>query len=159
GGIKGGGTLKNTIVANNFPGGNCAVVGVSAGHNLSSDGSCGFTAPGDLNNTDPMLGPLTNNGGPTETHALLAGSPAIDAGSGDCPPAGADQRGIVRAQGAACDIGAYEATGCIHAAPGLVGWWPLDETSGTTVTEVVSGRNGTALPGPIGGFAGSGPVT
>jgi len=51
---------------------------------------------------------LAANGGPTQTHALLAGSPAIDAGSPDCPPPFFDQRGIVRPQGAACDIGAFE---------------------------------------------------
>jgi CSLREA domain-containing protein len=56
---------------------------------------------------DPKLGPLAANGGPTLTHALLPGSPAIDAaGSADCP--GKDQRGVNRPQGAACDIGSYE---------------------------------------------------
>jgi hypothetical protein len=57
---------------------------------------------------DPLLGPLTNNGGPTQTHALLAGSPARDAGSntGSLP---FDQRGFARVRGAAPDIGAFEA--------------------------------------------------
>jgi CSLREA domain-containing protein len=56
---------------------------------------------------DPKLGPLANNGGPTRTHALLLGSPAIDAASTpDCPTI--DQRGVLRPQGAACDIGSYE---------------------------------------------------
>jgi CSLREA domain-containing protein len=56
---------------------------------------------------DPKLGPLANNGGPTQTHALLLGSPAIDAASTpDCPTI--DQRGVLRPQGAACDIGSYE---------------------------------------------------
>jgi hypothetical protein len=53
--------------------------GGSLGHNLDSDGSCGFTAPTDLSNVDPLLGPLQENGGPTPTHALQLGSPAIDA--------------------------------------------------------------------------------
>jgi CSLREA domain-containing protein len=103
-------TLKNTIVANN-QGAQCAVFAgslTSAGHNMSSDGSCGLTAPGDQPNTDPQLGPLGDNGGPTQTHDLLPGSPAIDAGSGDCPPPVDDQRGISRPQGAGCDIGAFE---------------------------------------------------
>jgi hypothetical protein len=52
-----------------------------------------------------MLFPLQDNGGPTETHALRPGSPAIDAGSLDCPPT--DQRGEARPVGA-CDIGAFE---------------------------------------------------
>jgi CSLREA domain-containing protein len=56
---------------------------------------------------DPRLGPLTNNGGPTQTHALLLGSPAIDAASTpDCPSN--DQRGVLRPQGPACDIGSFE---------------------------------------------------
>ncbi|MCG8653270.1 MAG: Ig-like domain-containing protein [Pirellulales bacterium] len=58
---------------------------------------------------DPLLGPLANNGGPTATHALLAGSPAIDAGSN---PLGFqfDQRGVgfERESGAATDVGAFE---------------------------------------------------
>lgn len=56
---------------------------------------------------DPRLGPLTDNGGPTRTHALLLGSPAIDAASTpDCLTS--DQRGVLRPQGGACDIGSYE---------------------------------------------------
>jgi len=53
----------------------------SKGYNLSSDTACDFDATGDMNNIDPKLGPLQNNGGPTQTEALLAGSPAIDAGN------------------------------------------------------------------------------
>ena len=66
----------------------------------------GSTLP--LPNTNPDLGPLADNGGPTFTHALLAGSPAIDTASDDCPPPITDQRGVTRPQGPACDIGAYE---------------------------------------------------
>ena len=61
-----------------------------------------------------MLGPLQDNGGPTFTHALLAGSPAIDARNPAAPGSGGnaceatDQRGVARPQGAACDIGAFE---------------------------------------------------
>ncbi len=81
---------------------------VSLGHNLDSDGSCGLSAPGDLSGVDPLLGELADNGGPTLTHPLLAGSPAINAGDdAECPAA--DQRGAPRPSGAGCDIGAYEA--------------------------------------------------
>jgi hypothetical protein len=66
-----------------------------------------MTGPGDQVNTDPMVGPLAENGGPTLTHALLTGSPAIDAGDDAVCPA-TDQRGVSRPQGVACDIGAYE---------------------------------------------------
>jgi len=57
----------------------------SLGYNLSSDDAGGYlNGPGDQTNTDPLLGPLQDNGGPTFTHALLPGSPAIDKGnSGD----------------------------------------------------------------------------
>jgi predicted outer membrane repeat protein len=98
-------TLQNTIVANSLGGANCFSV-ISLGNNLSSDNSCGGGS-GDLLNADPLLGPLANNDGPTSTHALLAGSPAADAGN-TATCAATDQRGIARPQGSACDIGAFE---------------------------------------------------
>jgi CSLREA domain-containing protein len=105
--------LLNTIIADNTSSagpGNCNVQDMviqSEGHNLDSDGSCFLTAAGDLPKRNPLLGPLAYNGGPTETEALLPGSPAIDAGaSNGCPPD--DQRGVARPEGSACDIGAYE---------------------------------------------------
>jgi hypothetical protein len=52
-----------------------------------------------------MLGPLTSNGRPTQTHALLTGSPAVNSDSTDCPPPGTDQRGVLRPQGTRCDRG------------------------------------------------------
>jgi len=100
-------TLRNTILAHSPSGSNCFGTLTDAGHNLSSDASCDFTAPGSLNNTDPKLGPLADYGGPTPTMALSAGSPAIDAAnSAWCLPT--DQRGIARPHGAGCDIGAFE---------------------------------------------------
>ncbi len=98
--------LKNSIVANNS-GGNCSGDITSAGHNLDSGTTCGLSATGDLINTNPFLGPLQNNGGDTESHALLPGSPAIDAADNSACPA-TDQRGVARPQGGVCDIGAYE---------------------------------------------------
>jgi len=111
--------LQNSIVANNS-GGNCSIRSgtlTSHGHNLSSDATCDFGGTGDLNNIDPMLGPLQNNGGPTQTMALPSGSPAIDAGN----PYGCrdgfgnllktDQRGAPRHDSEdtrGCDMGAYE---------------------------------------------------
>jgi hypothetical protein len=91
----------------------------SLGSNLDSDGSLGLAAAGDQSGTqaaplDPKIGPLQNNGGPTQTHALLSGSPAIDAGDGTLAPGLTDQRGFGRiADGngdgvAVIDIGAYE---------------------------------------------------
>ena len=68
---------------------------VSGGYNLSSDDGAGYlNGPGDQINTDPMLGPLQDNGGPTLTHALLPASPAINAGDPNfVPPPDYDQRG------------------------------------------------------------------
>src|SRR5262249_27895175 len=71
-------TIQNTIVANSPSGGNCSGSVTSLGHNLSSDASCAFGGPGDINSANPLLGVLQDNGGPTRTHALLSGSPAID---------------------------------------------------------------------------------
>jgi hypothetical protein len=67
----------------------------SDGYNLSDDDAGGYlTGPGDQINTDPMLGPLQDNGGSTFTHALLLGSPAIDAADPNfTPPPFFDQRG------------------------------------------------------------------
>jgi hypothetical protein len=102
-------TLWNNIVANSPSGSNCFGVHIDGGHNLSSDGSCHFTAPGSLNNTDPLLGLLGDYGGQTPTVPLLIGSPALNAAdSAYCPTT--DQRGVARPYGAACDIGAFEWT-------------------------------------------------
>jgi hypothetical protein len=106
--------LNSSIVSGNTGGcfagffGSGPVVLASDGHNVASDGSCNLTAAGDQPGTDPLLGPLAANGGPTATHALLAGSPAIDAAGLTCP--GVDQRGVARPQGPACDAGAFERT-------------------------------------------------
>jgi hypothetical protein len=108
--------LQNSIVTNNT-GGNCSGTLTSNGYNLSSDSTCDFDSTGDLNDTDPKLGRLRNNGGPTRTLALLPGSPAIDSGN----PSGCtdgkghllktDQRGEPRPDkedSSGCDRGAYE---------------------------------------------------
>ncbi len=80
----------------------------SLGYNLSSDNGGGYlTATGDRSNTDPRLGPLQDNGGPTFTHLPAANSPAIDAGG---PTLWTDQRGpgFVRIVNDRPDIGALE---------------------------------------------------
>lgn len=103
-------TVSNSLVANSV-GGDCAGTGSwNTGDypNLDSDGSC----PGFTITADPLLGPLQDNGGPTWTHALLEGSPALDAADNAVcaasPVNSADQRGVYRPQGLACDIGAFE---------------------------------------------------
>jgi hypothetical protein len=78
----------------------------SGGHNVFTDNTC---QPADSDQVvgDPALGALADNGGPAATHALLEGSPAVDAGDpGPCPAS--DQRGVPRPQGPGCDVGAYE---------------------------------------------------
>jgi len=124
-------SIKGTLLDNPDSPGNCLGGGGSLGHNLDSDGSCGFTDPTDLSNVDPLLGSLQGNGGPTPTHALQLGSPAIDAiPAADCTydhdgdPGTSevaltkDQRGAMRPRegnGGApsgCDIGAYEVAPC-----------------------------------------------
>jgi CSLREA domain-containing protein len=122
--------FQNTILANNQLGTNpnnihdCAGTLTSQGYNLiriAPPGECNVApVTGDIFSSDPLLGPLQNNGGPTQTHALLAGSPAIDAGNpnGCLDNLGAlllkDQQGLRRTVDgnrdgiARCDIGAYE---------------------------------------------------
>jgi uncharacterized repeat protein (TIGR01451 family) len=122
-GLDGGGiwgayitTFSNTIVADQTAGGNCTVFATDGGYNLDDGTSCGFSsANNSLSNTAPLLDPagLQDNGGPTQTIALLLGSPAIDAipsGVNGCGTTIAtDQRGVGRPQGPGCDIGAFEA--------------------------------------------------
>ena len=106
-------TMSNNIVGNNGSGGTqCFFLTlIDEGYNIVEDGSC-ISAPTSFSG-DPLLGPLTDNGGPTLTHALLPGSPAIDAitDAAACTLA-ADQRGVARPQGSACDIGAVEEIVC-----------------------------------------------
>ena len=84
----------------------------SLGYNLSNDDGGGLlNGPGDQINTVPLLGPLQNNGGSTFTHALLPGSPAIDAGDPSfTPPPNYDQRDcpFLRVFGSRIDVGAFE---------------------------------------------------
>lgn len=117
-GIGGRLDYTNTIIANNVGGGNCAlggqgdyrgegVLGISS-NNLVKDNTCSPDYAG-----DPLLGPLTDNGGDTLTHALLPGSPAIDAISVISCTLPTDQRGAPRpvtqtSPATPCDIGAYE---------------------------------------------------
>jgi hypothetical protein len=80
-----------------------SIVAGNSGGNVSGAVS---STTNSLIDGDPMLAPLADNGGPTQTRALLPGSPAIDTGGETCPEF--DQRGVARPQGPACDIGAVE---------------------------------------------------
>ena len=107
-------------MANNGGSGNCSESTITnGGNNLDSGATCGFSAAnGSLSNTDPLLGSLADNDGPTLTMAPSFQSPAIDGviynAPNGCPAA--DQRGTARPLdgngdgNVLCDIGAYEAT-------------------------------------------------
>lgn len=100
--------FKNTIIAGNFSGGDCNGIVTSSEYSLDSDGSCVSTGvDGNITSSVLGIGPLEDNGGQTETHALLSDSPAIDAGNCDATIL-IDQRGVPRPQGTICDIGAFE---------------------------------------------------
>jgi CSLREA domain-containing protein len=104
-------TVTGTILDGSTDGPNClgAAPKETVGYNLDSGTSCALGLPTDLSSTHPKLAALADHGGPTMTMALKAGSPAVDQGgtaATGCPVA--DQRGVPRPQGPACDIGAFE---------------------------------------------------
>ena len=136
-------TLRSTLVAGNserrsqtpdcfnFSGGTLASQGQSL---IGSTKGCDFTSSaGDVTGVDPKLAPLADNGGPTTTHALIPGSPALGKGSG-C--AKADQRGVPRTAGGACDIGAYELVRCEGRIADQVGTNKDDRLTGTAGADV-----------------------
>jgi hypothetical protein len=143
GGLANGGTvtLANTIVAGNN-GADVAGAFTSQGNNLigATDGSSGWVSS-DLTGTsaqplNPLLAPLANYGGRTQTMALLPGSPAIDAGNNALIPKGVtkDQRGLPRIVNGTVDIGAFESSG-----------FTISVTSGSGQSTGVN----TAFPAPL----------
>ena len=140
-------TLKNTIVTNS--GENCFGTITNGGNNLDSGATCGWgTSSGSMSNTDPKLGSLADNGGPTQTMALLASSSAIDAipvVNGSCNDTGVtkDQRGMSRPQGAGCDIGAYEYNGTFFDVP--LDYWAWDFIERLYAAGITGGCNNNPL--------------
>jgi hypothetical protein len=141
-------TVTNSILAGSIGAPDCETGAPGAvaafSHNLGGSGSCGPASA-----VDPLLGPLAENGGPTLTHALLAGSPAIDAADdavcAASPVGGVDQRGAERPQGAHCDIGAFEA-GAVIAPPDAVTLAATDVgLSGATLRGSVGAGNATTV--------------
>lgn len=115
--LNGSSSVGNSIIAQNTAPQNPDVdASVSLGNNLIgiASNNSGFTngVLGDIvgtnsNPINPLLGELQNNGGPSDTHALLPGSPAINAGNNSGAPS-TDQRGLPRISGGTIDIGSYE---------------------------------------------------
>jgi parallel beta-helix repeat protein len=151
-------TVRNSIVFGNTDasGGtapDCDGAITSGGHNLiGTTAGCTFTSStGDITGQDPKLGPLADNGGPTQTHALLASSPAIDAGNPAAPGSGGeacaatDQRGVPRN----CDMGAYEVATCKGVTVNRVGTEGSDTLKGTSGEDgfLAGGGNDTASGG------------
>jgi hypothetical protein len=112
--VRGTADLLNTIIANNTDQGSsapdCDGDVNSLGNNLIEDVTgCNITGDtaGNITGTDPNLGALADNGGPTFTHAVSPGTPPYNAGrNAGCPAT--DQRGVARPQEGTCEIGAYE---------------------------------------------------
>ena len=133
--------LGNTILKAGASGVNIFNSGgslITDGYNVCSDNGSGFlTGPGDQINTDPMLGPLQDNGGPTFTHALLPGSPAIDAGDPKfTPPPYYDQRGpdFWRVRNGRIDSGSFEVQAGTTPSPTLTPTASPTPTSSPTPT-------------------------
>jgi hypothetical protein len=110
-----GGAIANTghlAIRNSILWGNAGgeIFNIDTGDAVVSNSTIqgGYSGTGNIDE-DPLLGPLQDNGGFTQTMALGAGSPAIDAGNdASCPGPEVDQRGVTRPQGSHCDMGAYE---------------------------------------------------
>lgn len=115
-GVNGTVNMANSLIANSAHE-DCLSVGSfnDLGYNLVEDGNC--LSAGTSLSGDPLLAPLEDNGGPAQTHALLAGSPAIDVSPGGSCALSADQRGLSRPQGSGCDSGAFEAEETSSAGP------------------------------------------
>jgi CSLREA domain-containing protein len=137
--------IKNTLVGGNKDNSagtkhlDCSGKVTSQGYNLiQSTTGCTITdtTTGNLTGLNPLLGPLANNGGPTFTHALLTGSPAIEAGNPAQPGSGGnacaakDQRGINRPGGLVCDIGAFEVEDPAQAGPNFIVTTSSDSSDG-----------------------------
>ncbi len=153
--------LYNSIVALNSDSGGADDIAGSVLSPASEYNLVGVDETGSLTNgvdgnevgvNNPELGPLADNGGPTETISLLGGSPAIDAGSNflaldpDGNPLATDQRGFARVVNGAADIGAFEAQQ--EATATTVEASPSTSVSGQSVTftATVTPQGGSAIP-------------
>src|SRR5262249_41666993 len=145
-GTSGNVTVTNSILAGNNGGnGDCSgTLTTAGGYNLIQNAAgCTLagTTTGNVIGQDPQLAALADNGGPTKTHAIALGSPALDAGNPGTPGSGGftceatDQRGTARPQpsGGRCDIGAFE-----------VVYVPTTTTTSTTTSTSSSSSSSTS---------------
>lgn len=158
-----GGTidLSNSIVAENLGDSDqdCDGAITSQGYNLVGSGTgCPISGAGDVSTTDPKLAALANNGGSTDTHALLIGSRALSGGdAGFAPPPSTDQRGagFPRVLGGRIDIGAFEADDVNQAGPNYTVNTTIDANDGVCGTfhcslrEAVRAANSDESPSSI----------
>lgn len=115
----------------------CSGTVTSEGHNVADGPGCGLHGPGDRTGVDPRVGALRQNGGPTPTHGLRPGSPAIGNGGRTC--SALDQRGAPRSD---CDSGSYELVRCLGRPVTIVGTSGPDDLSGGLDRDVFLGRGG-----------------
>jgi hypothetical protein len=163
-------SVVDSIVAGGQVGSNCGGQApiTDQGYNIDTGTSCAFTATmHSLSSTQPRLGALADNGGPTQTMALPAGSPALNLVPATAPVCAGttDQRGVARPQGTGCDVGAYEvvvttgdttppsvpqglAASATSSSSVTLGWAASTDDVGVTGYTVY--RNGTAV-GTTGG--------
>ena len=141
-------TTSNSVVAGNSPDNCDGSVATDGGGNVDSADTCGFSpGKGDLVNTDPGLGALADNGGPTQTEAVGAGSPAVGLPTAACPAT--DQRGYTRSGApTSCTSGAYEYDGT----------QPTQTVTFTSTAPAAEVGGPTYTPAATGGASGN-PVT
>jgi hypothetical protein len=153
-------SVGNSIIADNLLGPDCSGLIDSAGHNIGSDATCfdPATVPSDRSSTDPRLVMLTDNGGPTLTHAPSPDSPAVDQGDNSLVPQGiaTDQRGagFPRVVNGVVDIGAVETQLSAATATGAVsvvqGGFRKNLVTGRYVqTSTLSNAGTSPVPGPV----------
>jgi hypothetical protein len=152
--------VQNSLIAQNL-GDNCSGGLSSLGYNLEDGGTCALGHATDQDNTPPAMDSLADNGGGTSTHALMAGSLAIDqipVGVSGCGTnVATDQRGVGRPQGTACDIGAFEVEGISNLSATNDGPTALGQA--TTLSATVQGGDSISYTWAFGdGAIGIGPV-
>lgn len=141
-------SVANTILYADDPSGSCLGPIASLGYNIDNGGSCiDGTVMGDQPFTDPGLDPdgLQDNGGLTETIALLFTSPAVEMADPVCPSQGTDQRGVSRPQNSRCDIGAFELELIARPIPTISEWGLLAMAAAFGVIGILAVRKKQTL--------------